>query len=91
MLEDNPSEDTVLNKCNAAVQILSKLEENAESSLAQGMSSAMGFIVVCLHFIKILFTNKRKSVLSLLVSLYMHFFNVILLRYFTIVKRILKL
>ncbi|KAB2005256.1 hypothetical protein ES319_D11G256600v1 [Gossypium barbadense] len=36
VLEDNPSEDTVLNKCNAAVQNLSKLEENAESSLAQG-------------------------------------------------------
>ncbi|XP_012492427.1 uncharacterized protein LOC105804378 [Gossypium raimondii] len=36
VLEDNPSEDTVLNKCNAAVQNLSKLEENAESCLAQG-------------------------------------------------------
>ncbi|GMI79009.1 hypothetical protein HRI_001570200 [Hibiscus trionum] len=36
VLEDNPNEDTVLNKCNAAVQNLSKLGENVESSLAQG-------------------------------------------------------
>ncbi|KAK8589904.1 hypothetical protein V6N13_088709 [Hibiscus sabdariffa] len=36
VLEDNPNEDTVLNQCNAAVQNLSKLGENVESSLAQG-------------------------------------------------------
>ncbi|KAK8593993.1 hypothetical protein V6N13_042470 [Hibiscus sabdariffa] len=36
VLDDNPNEDTVLNKCNAAVQNLSKLGENIESSLAQG-------------------------------------------------------
>ncbi|KAE8673779.1 ELMO/CED-12 family protein isoform 1 [Hibiscus syriacus] len=36
VLEDNPNDDTVLNKCNAAVQNLSKLGENVESSLAQG-------------------------------------------------------
>ncbi|KAE8660053.1 ELMO domain-containing protein A-like isoform X1 [Hibiscus syriacus] len=38
VLEDNPNEDTVLNKCNAAVQNLSKLGENVESSLPQGLS-----------------------------------------------------
>ncbi|KAK8628184.1 hypothetical protein V6N13_063894 [Hibiscus sabdariffa] len=36
VLDDNPNEDTVLNKCNAAVKNLSKLGENVESSLAQG-------------------------------------------------------
>ncbi|GMI65016.1 hypothetical protein HRI_000170900 [Hibiscus trionum] len=36
VLEDNLNEDTVLNKCNAAVQNLSELGENVESSLAQG-------------------------------------------------------
>ncbi|XVF30689.1 hypothetical protein REPUB_Repub16aG0079700 [Reevesia pubescens] len=36
VLEDNPSEDTALNKCNAAVQHLIKIGEDVESSLAQG-------------------------------------------------------
>ncbi|XP_022748278.1 actin cytoskeleton-regulatory complex protein pan-1-like isoform X2 [Durio zibethinus] len=36
VLEDNPNEDTALNKCNAAVQHLSKIEEDVECSLAQG-------------------------------------------------------
>ncbi|KAE8701610.1 ELMO/CED-12 family protein isoform 1 [Hibiscus syriacus] len=36
VLEDNPNEDTVLNKCTAAVQNLGKLGENVESSLTQG-------------------------------------------------------
>ncbi|XWS58606.1 hypothetical protein CRYUN_Cryun08bG0048900 [Craigia yunnanensis] len=36
VLEDNPNEDTALNKCNAAVQHLSKIGEDVESSLAQG-------------------------------------------------------
>ena len=70
VLEDNPNEDTALNKCNAAVQHLSKIGEDVESSLAQGMSSAMGFNVLCSHFIKILFTNKKRSVLSIPFSLY---------------------
>ena len=70
VLEDNPNENTALNKCNAAVQHLIKIGEDVESSLAQGMSSAMGFDVVCLRFIKILFTNKKRRVLSLSISLY---------------------
>ncbi|XP_039063464.1 regulation of nuclear pre-mRNA domain-containing protein 1B-like [Hibiscus syriacus] len=36
VLEDNPNEDTVLNKCNAAVHNLGKLGENVESNLTQG-------------------------------------------------------
>ncbi|XVF56749.1 hypothetical protein PTKIN_Ptkin06aG0145000 [Pterospermum kingtungense] len=36
VLEDNPKEDTSLNKCNAAVHHLSKIGEDIESSLAQG-------------------------------------------------------
>ncbi|OMO61310.1 hypothetical protein COLO4_33469 [Corchorus olitorius] len=36
VLEDNPNEDTALNKCNAAVQHLNKFGEDLESSLAQG-------------------------------------------------------
>ncbi|XP_022718742.1 regulation of nuclear pre-mRNA domain-containing protein 2-like [Durio zibethinus] len=36
VLEENPNEDTALNKCNAAVQHLSKIGEDVESNLAQG-------------------------------------------------------
>ncbi|XVF06719.1 hypothetical protein REPUB_Repub06bG0075000 [Reevesia pubescens] len=36
VLEDNPNEDTALNKCNAAVQHLIKIGEDVESNLAQG-------------------------------------------------------
>lgn len=66
VLEENPYEDTALNKCNAAVQHLIKAGENVGSSLAQGISSAMGFNVCCLRFI----SNKKKSVPSLTLSLY---------------------
>ncbi|XVE90296.1 hypothetical protein DITRI_Ditri20bG0066400 [Diplodiscus trichospermus] len=36
VLEDNPNEDTALNKCKAAVQHLIKIGEDVGSSLAQG-------------------------------------------------------
>ncbi|XWS57934.1 hypothetical protein CRYUN_Cryun09bG0215500 [Craigia yunnanensis] len=36
VLEDNPNEDTALNKCNAAVQHLIKIGEDVGSSLVQG-------------------------------------------------------
>ncbi|KAE8699245.1 hypothetical protein F3Y22_tig00110584pilonHSYRG00398 [Hibiscus syriacus] len=45
VLEDNPNEDTVLNKCNAAVQNLGNLGENVESSLTQGNQNGSALVV----------------------------------------------
>ncbi|XVE62447.1 hypothetical protein DITRI_Ditri06bG0118800 [Diplodiscus trichospermus] len=44
VLEDNPNEDTALNKCNAAVQHLHNIREDVESSLAQGNQNGAGLL-----------------------------------------------
>ncbi|XWS42757.1 hypothetical protein CRYUN_Cryun16bG0041700 [Craigia yunnanensis] len=44
VLEDNPIENTSLNQCIAAVQHLSKIGEDVESSLAQGNQNGSSFL-----------------------------------------------
>ena len=46
VLDEHPTEEAALSKCNAAVCHVGKIEEDVESNLIQGKTSAMGFDVL---------------------------------------------
>ena len=61
VLEDNPNEDTALNKCNAAVQHLIKIGEDVGSSLAQGMSFLWDLMLYAYILLRFYLPIKREE------------------------------